>query len=60
MRVDYMHYKDDSIYANMYKLFEGIENGLIKFVQFPDGRKYDVSKVVRVADAKQSDEKSST
>ncbi len=58
MRVDYMHHKD-AIYANMYELFEGIEDGTIKFVQFPDGRKYDVSKVVRVADAKQSNEKSS-
>ena len=36
-------------YADVEQLIDGIENGTIKRVKFPDGREYDVSKVVLVS-----------
>ncbi len=36
-------------YVDVEQLFDGIENGIIKSLTFPDGRVYDVSKVVLVS-----------
>lgn len=36
-------------YADVEQLIDGIENGTIKRIKFPDGREYDVSKVVLVS-----------
>ncbi len=41
-------------HVDVEQLFDGIENGIIKTVRFPDGREYDVSKVVLISKDTQS------
>lgn len=46
--VNFIKYSGRS-YVDVGQLIDGIENGTIKKVKFPDGRVYDVSKVVLVS-----------
>lgn len=46
--VNFIKYSGRS-YADIGELIDGIENGAIKRIKFPDGREYDVSKVVLVS-----------
>ena len=51
--VEFIHYSGRS-YADIRQLFDGIENGTIKSVKFPNGKEYDVSKVVLVSEDAQN------